>query len=121
MSRTPDGATTRDIPRSPRLNRLRDRHRRCCLVRDPTANDVFWTAPILSRATDLDPSTRRAQREVEVQGGTFVYDPVSREVHVHARALSCEGDSDPAALSEVHDMFIFFNDGNFVIDNVVLQ
>jgi mannan endo-1,4-beta-mannosidase len=238
---------------------------------DPTANDVFWALPIHSAATDLDPAAEGGQHEVTVTGGTFVYDPATRETtftpdagfagtatatytvadrarhrsneatlqvqvkpqpgepvllfsfedgtqgwvpadwqgpdagttattdafatdgvrglavtsnggawfqgvfaqpldltgrsllsydlqtgatgtsaaialrngpnydwcqstfawqpendtyHVEidlTTALSCEGDSDPAALTEVHDMFIFFNDGAFVIDNVVLQ
>jgi mannan endo-1,4-beta-mannosidase len=55
---------------------------------------------------------------------TFAWQPENDTYHVEidlTTALSCEGDSDPAALTEVHDMFIFFNDGAFVIDNVVLR
>ncbi|HSK97235.1 MAG TPA: cellulase family glycosylhydrolase, partial [Euzebyales bacterium] len=238
---------------------------------DPTANDVFWTLPLRSRATDLDPDRRGIQHEVQVSGGTFAYDHATLRVtftpdpgfagiasasytvsdqarrrsdeatlqvqvkpppgapvtlfsfedgtqgwvaadwqgpdagsttttdsfatdgtqglavtsnggawfqgvfpepldltgrtllsydlrtgatgtsaaialrngpsynwcqsnfswqpedgtyHVEidlTTALSCEGGSDPAALTQVHDMFIYFNDGAFVIDNIVLQ
>jgi mannan endo-1,4-beta-mannosidase len=55
---------------------------------------------------------------------TFAWQPENAVHHIEidlTTEISCEGDSDPAALTQVHDMFIFFNDGRFAIDNVVLR
>jgi mannan endo-1,4-beta-mannosidase len=55
---------------------------------------------------------------------TFEWKPENGTYHVEIdllTSISCEGESDPAALTQVHDMFIFFNDGQFIIDNVVIR
>jgi mannan endo-1,4-beta-mannosidase len=54
----------------------------------------------------------------------FEWKPENGTYHVEIdllTSISCEGESDPAALTQVHDMFIFFNDGQFIIDNVVIR
>jgi mannan endo-1,4-beta-mannosidase len=54
----------------------------------------------------------------------FEWQPENQVHHVEIdllTSISCEGESDPLALTDVHDMFIFFNDGQFVIDNIVLH